>query len=712
MIDYGEISILITDTIDDAAYVSDTETHELYYVNNAILDMLGNPTEEVWRNTKCYKLLQGLDAPCDFCTNHLLNKETFYVWEYYNALIDKHLLVKDKLITFQNKDVRFEIATDITKQKNLERKLLNRLEEQKVLTECIETLNTYTSPEESVTKLLEIIATYHDAERGYIFDISKDGLLVSNTYEWCVEGVTPQIDFLQNLEASIVARWFARYEEVGEFYIDSINEEVDNESEEYRILAEQEIESLVTAPLYNKDMKLIGFIGVDNPKVHIKNTKVIKAVTKFISDFFDKNELLLKLSDLSYVDNLTKFKNRHSYNATMSRFESKPPKTLGIAYIDINGLKAINDMHGHKAGDKYIKSVADIIKPIFKGFIYRIGGDEFVILAENFTEKAFEEKINLLKENVVIDGKSRASIGFTWNKNGRNIEQQIEEADNLMYSAKQTLYAKENKNKKYTMILSQNLDYEIRDGRYLVYLQPQIDLHTKKIASAEALVRKLDTNGNIQPPINFIPFYEQEGLISKIDFFVFEEVCKFYNSWTKDGFDFNIQIVVNFSRLTFFEKGIAPKMEDICKKYGVPTTKLVIEVTEAVNNVDPEILKSVTEKFVEAGFLVSFDEFESEDNSLSIINTSTFDEIKLDKRLVDDLPNNTKSKIVTELAVKMCNKLSNITSLAEGIETIEQYNVLKEMKCSKGQGFYFDKPLPFDDFTEKYIANDFTFKKK
>lgn len=705
--EHDQIAALVTNLIDEVVYISDIETHELIFLNDAALKLLGNPPESKWKGQKYYQLLQGLDAPSAIWTKQVLNKETFCVWEDYNDLFYRHYKVQGKLVTYQGRDVRFEMLTDNTEQKRLEESLLQRLQDEQILYNCIATLHSTASPDDSINKLLELVTMYHDGDRAYIFTISEDKAFINNTYEHCALKAVSQIKELQNLDIHILDRWFNKYKTIGEFFIDSISK-LDHNSEEYLILHENEIDSLVTAPLRDRSGEFIGFIGVDNPKKHAHQTDVLKSVSDFVSEFFEKNQLLNRLHALSYVDSLTGLKNRHSFNETLQRYETTPPTTLGVAYIDIDGLKAINDIFGHKHGDEYICAFSDILKDVFRDFVYRIGGDEFVVLMENITEANFEFKIGTLRNKMLQETPHKASVGFTWNHGCDDVAQEIEKADNLMYLEKQNSNFKY-KNRKYTLMLQQSLKDEIESGRFVVYLQPQMDLTTSRITSAEALVRKFDSVGNIVPPMDFIPFYEREGIISKIDFFVFEKVCEYLALWKESGHDKEIQISVNFSRVTFSESNIVPKLLEICKQYNVSPNHIIIEVTETIHGIGEELLASIMDTFIEAGFLISLDDFGSGHSNLAIVNTSTFNEIKLDKSLVDNLSLAKKSQIVVESTLTMCNSLEHIISIAEGIETKEQLQILRELNCTKAQGYYIDRPLTYDTFTKKYVEADFVF---
>ncbi len=434
------ISKSILNELEDVVYIADPVTYDLYYMNASLNKILGSPSESQWRRKKCYKILQGLDAPCPFCTNHLLSHDKFYNWEHYNALLDTYYDIQDKLVTFEGITARLEVGKDISSRKRLENNLTQQLDEQRVLNSCISLLHTAESPDVSINKLLGLVAQFYQAERGYIFTIAPGSQTIDNTHEWCDNGVEPQIDFLQNVDYAIVARWFEKYKEVGEFFIDSLNGELDHDSAEFAILDAQGIQSLVTAPLYNTDGSFMGFIGVDNPSVNIKNATIIRAVSNFVADFMDKSKQMEILHHVSYFDNLTGLQNRHSYSNKIVDLKNNPPSSLGVIYVDINGLKAMNDMYGHKEGDKYIKSLSSFLHNLYDSCSFRIGGDEFVMLCSEKEEWCFYDKLGKLTAFINKDTPPMAAIGYCWRMADCNVIEQIEIADRQMYQAKEEQY--------------------------------------------------------------------------------------------------------------------------------------------------------------------------------------------------------------------------------------------------------------------------------
>ncbi len=680
----NENSAHILDSSENVVYVSDLDTYDILYLNKKTLDSIGNPSESERRSKKCYELLHKKSHPCEFCKIDKLSQDKYYEWSYYDDNINRMFLIKEKLIPFNGKLATLTIATDISKLAELEEKLQAQLEDEHFITGCVEMLHSGKDPNTSIYKLLKAVAKYYDAQRSYIFEISDCGKYISNTYEFCGEGIVPFKDILQDLPLGELDLLVKNCRELGSFklQLDELDE-VEN-PREYELMKRQNLTSILTSAISVDDGQITGFVGVDNPKKNLEKTCTIRSVAKFIANFLDETELVTKLNKLSYYDTLTGVKNRHSYNSVLKKINgSADIQSLGVSYIDIVGLSSINETKGIAFGDNCLKRLAQISSEIFNADVFRVGGDEFVILKENIQESEFEKNIDDLKNELLKEKDFKVSVGYTWNKNFSYCAEGISDG------------------KRYSRILSENLDMEIRNNKFVVYLQPQINLVTSKIVSAEALVRRVGAKNSLQPPTAFIPFYEKEGMISKIDTFVFKTVCSLLKKWEDEGASQIEAISVNCSRMTIAEEGIVEKFSAICDQFGVARSKIVIEITETINGIGEKVLARIIKNFSDAGFLVSLDDFGSGYSNLSSLVNSDFDEIKIDMQLVSDIHKNEKSKILTELSIALCNKLNNLVSVAEGIEIEEQLEVLKELNCAKGQGYYIDKPMPIGEFLSK-----------
>lgn len=321
-----------------------------------------------------------------------------------------------------------------------ENQIKKQLSVSDTLISCITLLAAENDINKAIDNLLKILCDYFDGDRAYLFEFDYEKQTTSNSYEYAAEGVTKQIDVLQDVPLSVIDTWIKTFEETGTFYISSLDKDVDKDSDTYKILEMQDITSLIAVPLIENDI-IIGFLGIDNPKVNYDDLSLLSSATFFISDSIDRRETHAKLHRLSFEDTLTSVFNRNKFNHDIEEYENKPVENIGIAYFDINGLKTVNDNQGHEAGDLIIKTSATGINSIFKGETYRIGGDEFVVISKNIQKDSFESKvseaINALKEIGIS-----VSYGISWEKSSKTIEKQLSTADHLMYENK-LLYYKE-----------------------------------------------------------------------------------------------------------------------------------------------------------------------------------------------------------------------------------------------------------------------------
>ncbi len=676
----------ILDNADSIVYVSDINTHDLLYVNAEAIHTLGVKSSDELIGKKCYKALQGKDAPCEFCTNHLLNEDDYYEWSFYNPVLDKTFLLKDKLILFNGNLARLEIATDISILAQLEKDVSDKLMDEQFIMSCVELLHSGNETNTSIQSLLSTVTDYYDAERSYIFEVSDCGKFISNTYEFCKPNSQSHKDILQNLLIEELAILLNKCEAEGAF---SMNiDAVGKNTLEHELMKVQGLtDIMISAIISSESKKVSGFVGVDNPRANKTKISTIRAVAKFTANFLDETEFLVKLNKLSYYDTLTGIKNRHSYSLAIKNIDMSI-ESLGVLYADISGLSTINDTKGALYGDDILIRLSKILSEIFEDDVFRVGGDEFVVVAKNVSEDNFEKNIALLKQKLLEEKDFVTSIGYTWNRNLGNTNRALS-----------NLHSGES----YARILRQNLDMEIADDKYVVYLQPQMNLSSGKVESAEALIRRRGADGILQSPLHFLPFYEREGIISIIDVFVLETVCKTLSSWKDDGVDILPVISVNCSRMTISKHGIVEEFSAICDNYGLEHANIVIEITETINGIAEDALSEIIKSFSDAGFLVSLDDFGSGYSNLNSIMVSDFDEIKIDMKIISSLHKDKKSKLLTKLAIDLCGGLDGLKSVAEGVEDKFQHDILCEVGCTIGQGYYYARPMPIDEFMKKYI---------
>lgn len=421
--------------ISELVYISDIHTHDLLFANNAGIKTFGIDEK---KNLKCYQALQGLDAPCPFCTTPYLSLNENYTWEHTNLLTQRHYLLKDRLVNWEGRLARLEIAFDITDAANEKLKMQNRLKCDQVLLECIRELYRNHDLSQATGYALKLVGKLFQAERSYIFLFH--GEYISNAEEWCEEGVEAQIDHLQNLRQSDFSAWIDLFRGSENLIIEDVESLKGTQDIEYELLSKQGIHRLVLVPL-ERDGSLNGFIGLDNPPQSLLENAAafLRTFRYFLMLAISRSEDEKQLSKLSYQDTLTSFYNRNRYILDVEALAAGHG-SAGAIYLDVNGLKEVNDSSGHDAGDRMLKECAQTIQhAVHTGAFYRIGGDEFVILCANLGKKEFDDIVCALR-SAFQRGTCRAAIGAQWTEHGKNIHDAIAAADKHMYADKEAFY--------------------------------------------------------------------------------------------------------------------------------------------------------------------------------------------------------------------------------------------------------------------------------
>ncbi len=306
------------------------------------------------------------------------------------------------------------------------------------LLKCVTELNTYSDIDVAIRELLQIIGEYFDGDRAYLFDIDHNREEVNNTYEYVKEGVSKEIDNLQNVPLHAIDGWIEMFEKEGAFFISDTDGDLDKESLTYELLVAQNIHSLVAVPLL-KNGEIDGFLGVDNPRKHYQDPTLLSSIEFFVADSLRRKDEQKAMEIFSFRDELTGLNNRNKFKQMSEKYKTQDCDGFGIAFMDLNGLKKANDEFGHEAGDVLLKKAAYSLEIVFQENAYRIGGDEFVVLLPDVTEEMLQEKIEDLRTYLKNNSVSMA-MGMMWKPDTKEFDAQLEAADKLMYEDKALHY--------------------------------------------------------------------------------------------------------------------------------------------------------------------------------------------------------------------------------------------------------------------------------
>lgn len=431
------------DTLGELVYIADIETYDMLYANDAVRRLIGGPYE----GRKCYEAITGVDAPCEFCTNNLLKRDSYYAWTRYNENLGGYYALKDRLIRWNGRPARLEIAFDMTEHRSQLLGLETELGLERLLVRCVREMRDIDGFSGDLSSVLQMIGEAMGADRAYIFQVFRTSgghEAFTNSHEWCASGVAPQINELQNVDLGVVGQWVSPFLHRETVVIEDLEEIRETSPSEYALLKPQGIKSLVNAPLLAKS-ELIGSIGVDNPTaVRIGRTReFFDDLAYFLSTELESYLAKERLKVMSFTDSLTGLKNRNRFIADMETLDAQGPrKGFGVAYLDLNGLKEVNDSEGHAQGDSMLSMVADVLRSAFDGSsVYRLGGDEFLAINSSTSESAFMRQARDACER--LDERScPVAAGLFYAAEPCLVDYAVSCADRRMYKQKQNYYEK------------------------------------------------------------------------------------------------------------------------------------------------------------------------------------------------------------------------------------------------------------------------------
>ena len=312
--------------------------------------------------------------------------------------------------------------------------LAEKLEIATVLNRCVEKLSGNGHDLNKATnELLGVINSYFDADRSYIFELDSARNVVVNTHEFVRNGVSEEKDNLQEVPVEVIDSWMKVFEREEVYFMPDI-EQIKG-TEQYVMLKEQNVWRLLAVPLL-REKKIIGFLGVDNPRAHDQDPTLLSSIQFFVTNSLEQKKTQEKLYRLSYRDTLTGLDNRNRYMELLDAGKDKHLEQIGGIFMDLNGLKRCNDNFGHAAGDAMICRAADALNDVFPGEACRIGGDEFVVLRCPVTQELFEEQVKQLRAALVRYGVD-AAVGSVWKAGVDDISSFLREADDRMYREKE-----------------------------------------------------------------------------------------------------------------------------------------------------------------------------------------------------------------------------------------------------------------------------------
>ena len=429
-------------------------------------------------------------------------------------------------------------------------------------------------------------------------------------------------------------------------------------------------------------------------------------------DITERRRTEHQISHMAHHDALTGLPNRAYFLKSLEEslvLARRGEANCAVLCLDLDRFKAVNDTLGHPVGDMLLKEVSARLKAAVKpgDVVARFGGDEFAILRNNLESLEDTESLRLLGQRLVkdistsfqLDGNEVSvgtsvgiAIGFV---DGASSEQLLKNADLALYHSKSEgrgschfFEARMDAKVQARRLVELDLRRAIPAGELELHFQPLINLKDNRISGFEALIRWRHAERGMISPAEFIPIAEEVGLIIQIGEWVLKRACTEALSWPSE-----VKVAVNLSPIQFKDRNLVNVVKRVLEETGLPATRLELELTETALVQDMDFTVEVLHKLHEIGVHVSLDDFGTGYSSLSYLRSFPFDKIKIDQSFVRELSNRPDCLAIVKSVASLGQSLGMSTT-AEGVETEEQLNIIRDLGCSEVQGYFFSRPVP------------------
>ena len=469
------------------------------------------------------------------------------------------------------------------------------------------------------------------------------------------------------------------------------------------------------------DLHLTEYTGSDGAHVLVR-----------VRDGSERADTQERLKQLANFDSLTGLPNRSLFRDRLAQAMARAKRhsrPMALMFLDLDRFKQVNDELGHEAGDRLLQHVGKTLTECLRSVdsvtrdggmphtLSRLGGDEFTLIVENINGaedaahvasrvlEALGEPFLVGEEELVVT----ASIGISmYPIDDVDLDTLIRHTDMAMYRSKshgRATYSFFSEDLSAAVTARVSLEGALRRAiereEFVLHFQPKSDLRTGKITGVEALVRWHRPGHGLIPPDRFISVLEDTGLILPVGAWVIRAACEQLAAWDRLGLP-PLRLAVNLSARQFRHLYLASMIEDSLRQNGIEPQRLEIELTESLLMEDNEATRSMLESFRRLGVRMAIDDFGTGHSSLSYIRRFAIDTLKIDRSFVQSLPDNDEDTAICSAVIALGRNMK-MCVVAEGVETAEQAQVLRELGCDEVQGYWISRPMPGADFAGWFL---------
>lgn len=569
---------------------------------------------------------------------------------------------------------------------------------------------------------LEQCGQFIRCDHAFIVLLNEEKNAVRFSVEWLEAGVFSPLPYFEESLRDIYPALMGRFNESSMVVMRDISLVPRLEGKLKQHLAARGIKGLVMVGIQNRG-NIIGFIGfhANRPmrEWNLNSTPFIQIAAGIVADAVIKLEDEQAMAHMAYHDQLTGLPNRLLFRERLSQAiarAEKSGKRVGVAFLDLDSFKAVNDTLGHGQGDRLLMKIARTLSDAVgcHDVVARFGGDEFILLFNEVSDQdallgcmdrvmeAIQRPVTLAEQEFFVSASAGVAL---YPEDGETADALLKNADTAMYYAKDAgkskyiLCSKQMKDELEERIRLTNLLYRAQEnGQLVLHFQPQVEVETQMIVGLEALIRWDLPGSGLIPPMKFIPLAEQTRLIHSIGAWVLEEACRVNRRFQEMGCE-KLRISVNVSVHQLKNPNFVEMVNGILEKTGMQAQYLELEITESVANGNTDHMINVLYRLKELGVSISIDDFGTAYSSLGRLKMLPIDRIKMDMQFVRGIEKSRKDQAISKVIINLAKSL-NVKVTAEGVETAPQFQFLKRRMCDEVQGYYYYKPLPEDEIRE------------
>ncbi len=554
-------------------------------------------------------------------------------------------------------------------------------------------------------------ASSFDGE-GYTYIIDSAGnIVINSSHENAIKNLTNLFQYMEEHEKKAVTKLKSSLQSEGEGFIEIDREKSIDLFAYYKKLDISDWYVLNVVPksvAENTKLAVMSSVFVYCILVSLIAIFVVLSIRHAMKE---KNKLL---KNALYVDPITGGRSYEKFRMDCKERLKKTSKKAAFVFLDIDNFNLVSTLYGHEESVDTIRRLYAMIHNCIgdNGIIGRNSSDQFCVMyfyekVEEF-EKSIQQFVNTLHDNAKFENMLRPSMGIYMVEDPtEGIYDMMNKARTAHESIKQNedtivaYYDAGFRDKKYqNKHMEDEMEQALAKHEFVPFVQPKYNAATGEICGGEALIRWITSEGKIIPPGRFIPLAENNGFVRKLDREMFTLVCQMQKNLLEQGKK-PVPVSVNVSRQLLYDKTFADDYCNYIMELGIPAELVELEITESAFFEDINLFRSTLERLRSFGFKILMDDFGTGYSSLMMLHSVPIDVMKLDKSFIDDYEDEKGSSIIQ--CVLNLAKMLEIPVVAEGVETKEQYEYLKDSGCDVIQGYYFSKPVPKEEFVGKMV---------